>query len=107
MGLGSWFSGSPASSTAAPTRTTREECWARRDEFFACLDAKGISVPNGPEHKTKGGCEKEDAAYRGSCAASWVEYFNKRRVLQIRQDLMQKKAEEQLAESYKPIGGKL
>lgn len=77
MGLTSWFYSfysSPATA-AAPTRSTREECWNRRDTFFACLDKEGISVPNGPEHvarKGKAACVGENKAYEGSCAQSWV-----------------------------------
>ncbi|KAL8279560.1 hypothetical protein RQP46_008122 [Phenoliferia psychrophenolica] len=107
MGLTSWFSSSPAAPAGAPTRSSREECWKHRDAFFGCLDAKNIAVPHGPDHKANGGCEKEDKEYQGACAASWVDYFNKRRVLQLRQDLMQKKAAEQLAAPGGPIGGRL
>ena len=72
MGLTSWFSSTSAAPAGAPTRSTREECWKHRDAFFGCLDARNIGVPHGPEHKQQGGCEGEDKAYQGACAASWV-----------------------------------
>ncbi|KAK4699395.1 cytochrome c oxidase assembly factor 6, partial [Phenoliferia sp. Uapishka_3] len=107
MGVSSWLGGSTATAPPRLSRKEREECWKHRDNFFGCLDAKGISVPHGPDHKAKGGCEKEDGEYQKACAASWVDYFNKRRVLQLRQDLMEKKAAEQLAAPGGPIGGRL
>ncbi|GAA6047022.1 hypothetical protein JCM3770_004156 [Rhodotorula araucariae] len=92
-----WFSssaseGTPAAS-AAPDRSARAQCWAGRDAYFACLDKNGVQVPGQEDSK----CAKEDTEYRKVCAGSWVEYFNKRRVLQLRQDLMERKAAEQVA----------
>ncbi|GAA5968844.1 hypothetical protein JCM11641_000754 [Rhodosporidiobolus odoratus] len=99
-----WFSSSASTSStdastidstsAAPDRSARSQCWSSRDAYFACLDKNGVQVPGQEDGK----CKQEDGLYQGKCAASWVDYFNKRRVLQIRQDLMEKRAAEQVAE---------
>ncbi|GAA5849833.1 hypothetical protein JCM8547_000580 [Rhodosporidiobolus lusitaniae] len=103
-----WFSSSasPSASTAkeegaAPDRSARAQCWDSRDAYFACLDRNGVQVPGQEDGK----CKREDGEYRGKCAGSWVDYFNKRRVLQLRQDLMERKAAEQVA-SMGGVGAK-
>ncbi|BGP15742.1 hypothetical protein JCM10213_007963 [Rhodosporidiobolus nylandii] len=94
-----WFSPSSSSApvadtSAAPDRSARAQCWTARDVYFGCLDKNGVPVPGQEDGK----CKKEDGEYRGKCAASWVDYFNKRRVLQLRQDMMERRAAEQVAE---------
>ncbi|GAA5962354.1 hypothetical protein JCM21900_005093 [Sporobolomyces salmonicolor] len=93
-----WFSSASTSTSAAdgpaPDRSGRAQCWASRDAYFACLDKNGVQVPG----QEDGACKKEDEAYRGKCAGSWVDYFNKRRVLQLRQDLLERRAAEQRSE---------
>ncbi|KAI8147697.1 cytochrome c oxidase, subunit VIb [Fennellomyces sp. T-0311] len=70
-----------------PTRQERQKCWKLRDEYFACLDSVSIIDPtiveNDPQ-KAKD-CLEKKSKYEDGCMASWVEYFNKRRVLDIRQ----------------------
>ncbi|GAA5963533.1 hypothetical protein JCM3765_006271 [Sporobolomyces pararoseus] len=94
-----WFSSSSSSSSeptndsAAPSRSERKACWDSRDLYFGCLDKNSVSVPGQEGDK----CKKEDGEYRDKCAASWVDYFNKRRVLQLRQDMMERRAAEQQA----------
>ncbi|GAA5850908.1 hypothetical protein JCM3766R1_003998 [Sporobolomyces carnicolor] len=94
-----WFSSSSSpksdssNDSAAPSRSERKACWDSRDRYFGCLDKAGVSVP-GQEGDN---CKQEDGVYRDKCAASWVDYFNKRRVLQLRQDMMERKAAEQQA----------
>ncbi|GJN88953.1 hypothetical protein Rhopal_001924-T1 [Rhodotorula paludigena] len=93
-----WFSSSPSSPSsategAAPDRSARQQCWDGRDRYFACLDKNGVQVPGQEEGAT---CKAENDEYKGKCAGSWVDYFNKRRVLQLRQDLMERKAAEQV-----------
>ncbi|BGO99376.1 cytochrome c oxidase, subunit VIb [Rhodotorula toruloides] len=97
-----WFSSSSSSdsasnSGAAPDRSQRSQCWESRDAYFACLDKNGVQVP-GQEGEA---CKKENNEYKGKCAGSWVDYFNKRRVLQLRQDLMERRAAEQVASASK------
>ncbi|GAA6013492.1 hypothetical protein JCM11491_006099 [Sporobolomyces phaffii] len=88
----------PANDSAAPSRSERKACWDSRDLYFSCLDKQSVSVPGQEGDK----CAKEDGAYRDKCAASWVDYFNKRRVLQLRQDMMERRAAEQQADQAKP-----
>ncbi|GEM07585.1 cytochromec oxidase, subunit VIb [Rhodotorula toruloides] len=124
-----WFSSSlspdsASTSGSAPDRSQRSQCWESRDAYFACLDKNGVQVP-GQEGE---GCKTENDMYKGKCAGSWsrmlgmcpsradladlvvsfpssssfmrqVDYFNKRRVLQLRQDLMERRAAEQVAAS--------
>ncbi|KAK9898040.1 hypothetical protein P389DRAFT_210396 [Cystobasidium minutum MCA 4210] len=63
----------------APDRSARRACWDSRDEYFKCLDASGDSDSS---------CTKQKASFEKNCAASWVDYFIKRRQLQKRQDAM-------------------
>ncbi|GAA5830847.1 hypothetical protein JCM11251_001096 [Rhodosporidiobolus azoricus] len=94
-----WFSSSASSSATAPQegtapdRSARAQCWDSRDRYFGCLEKNGVQVPGQEEGK----CTQEDGDYRAKCAASWVDYFNKRRVLQLRQDMMERKAAEQVS----------
>ncbi|CED82650.1 Cytochrome c oxidase, subunit VIb/COX12 [Phaffia rhodozyma] len=71
---------SPSSSETPsfPNREARKLCWAARDEYYSCLDSKGAVAP-GSEGKA---CGKEKDAFEGSCVRSWIDYFNKRRVLE-------------------------
>lgn len=92
----------------APSRNDRKACWAARDEFFQCLNSNNVNVPPEYQPRGQGACAKQREAYEGACAKSWVsissarlhfaigselieirhyqvEYFNKRRVLEIRQ----------------------
>ncbi|CCM04213.1 uncharacterized protein FIBRA_06380 [Fibroporia radiculosa] len=59
------------------SRSDRQKCWDSRDAYFACLDEKGI-VKAGDEGNA---CASQVAAYEKNCAKSWIDYFNKRRVL--------------------------
>ncbi|OSC96320.1 hypothetical protein PYCCODRAFT_1379416 [Trametes coccinea BRFM310] len=73
-----WFSSSKSSETLDPTsRQDRQRCWDSRDAYFACLDANNIVKP-GDEGNA---CAETKKKYEQSCAKSWIDYFNKRRVL--------------------------
>ncbi|OBZ86815.1 Cytochrome c oxidase assembly factor 6 [Choanephora cucurbitarum] len=70
-----------------PTREERKRCWFVRDQYFGCLDKLNINDPTvvdkNPEKATE--CLSLKKGYEEGCMASWVEYFNKRRVLDLRQ----------------------
>ncbi|KAI8972074.1 cytochrome c oxidase, subunit VIb [Pilobolus umbonatus] len=70
-----------------PTRAERKQCWFLRDEYFKCLDKCDILDPTvvdtSPEKAPS--CLELKKQYEQGCMASWVEYFNKRRVLDRRQ----------------------
>ncbi|KAI9315546.1 cytochrome c oxidase, subunit VIb [Dichotomocladium elegans] len=74
-------------SAKPPTRTQRQQCWKLRDEYFACLDRLNIidpvAVEKNPDQAKD--CLGLKSKYEDGCLASWVEYFNKRRVLDVRQ----------------------
>ncbi|KAF4613453.1 hypothetical protein D9613_008134 [Agrocybe pediades] len=72
-----WFSSSKKDENAAPSREDRQKCWETRDAYFACLDRVGV-VKAGEEGSA---CSKEQKEYGKSCAQSWIEYFNQRRVI--------------------------
>ncbi|KAI8971856.1 cytochrome c oxidase, subunit VIb [Mycotypha africana] len=73
--------------TKPPSREERKRCWFLRDKYFGCLDKLNITDPTtvekNPEKATP--CLELKKAYEEGCIASWVEYFNKRRVLDLRQ----------------------
>lgn len=97
------------SSPAAPPaldRAGRKTCWQARDAFFQCLNLHNVPVPPeaGGTGKNIGVCLQERERYEQDCPKSWVsllvslcvrggllnsaikvDYFNKRRVLEIRQ----------------------
>ncbi|KAI0791183.1 cytochrome oxidase c subunit VIb-domain-containing protein [Abortiporus biennis] len=60
-----------------PLRHDRQKCWESRDAYFACLDATGVVKPGDEGSK----CKETKVVYEQNCAKSWVDYFNKRRVL--------------------------
>ncbi|SJX62405.1 uncharacterized protein SRS1_13252 [Sporisorium reilianum f. sp. reilianum] len=106
----------------APTRNERKACWSHRDSYFSCLTQKGVVVPPGTDMKDGRGpigkaakeeqeklekekkqtveearkqdpCLSQRQGYETNCARSWVDYFNKRRVLEERQKMMYQQAE--------------
>ncbi|UZJ53921.1 hypothetical protein CBS101457_003241 [Exobasidium rhododendri] len=109
-------SGSGSPEQQAPTRSSRQACWSGRDGYYACLTSKSIIVPPGTDmndgrgpvgkqsaeetakqaQKTKrlqedlasDPCLDSRREYEKHCARSWIDYFNKRRVLEERQRLM-------------------
>lgn len=93
---------------AALSREGRGRCWAARDAFFQCLNVAGQDAPPQGLRPGEGACAPERAAYEKECPASWVrweparrvneiarltrahaaaqvDYFNTRRMLEIRQ----------------------
>ncbi|KAI7886590.1 hypothetical protein K492DRAFT_203122 [Lichtheimia hyalospora FSU 10163] len=77
----------PSQESKPPTRQQRQQCWKVRDEYFACLDRLSIIDPTVVEKDPQKAKECLDCKklYEDTCLASWVEYFNKRRVLDERQ----------------------
>ncbi|KAI0064943.1 hypothetical protein BV25DRAFT_1822719 [Artomyces pyxidatus] len=65
----------------AASRQDRAKCWEARDAYFACLDASQVVVAGTEGSK----CAVENRAYQQNCAKSWIDYFNKRRVLAEKQ----------------------
>ncbi|KIM62748.1 hypothetical protein SCLCIDRAFT_118828 [Scleroderma citrinum Foug A] len=72
-----WFSRSKPEQASAATRQDRQKCWENRDLYFGCLDRAGV-LKAGDEGNV---CAKEKSRYEENCAKSWIDYFNKRRVL--------------------------
>ncbi|GAO49208.1 hypothetical protein SAICODRAFT_29708 [Saitoella complicata NRRL Y-17804] len=77
-----------------PMREQRKQCWGSRDAWFACLDKNNIINPIDEEVKAKKACPKEFKKFEDSCVHSWVEYFNKKRVLDFRKEQMLREAAE-------------
>ncbi|KAG1830536.1 cytochrome oxidase c subunit VIb-domain-containing protein [Suillus variegatus] len=77
----SWFSRSSSEQSPAATRHDRQKCWESRDQYFECLDSAGVLTAG--EEGTA--CTKSKFQYEKSCAKSWIDYFNKRRVLAEKQ----------------------
>ncbi|CEI96875.1 hypothetical protein G6F70_008260 [Rhizopus microsporus] len=85
------------SGSKPPSREERKRCWFLRDQYFQCLDRCNIrdpaTVEKTPEKAPE--CLELKKNYEEGCMASWVEYFNKRRVLDMRQKEYLKFSEEQ------------
>ncbi|KAI0346257.1 hypothetical protein BDW22DRAFT_1324092 [Trametopsis cervina] len=91
-----WFSSDKKEETPDPaSRQDRQKCWDSRDAYFACLDGAGV-VKAGDEGTA---CTASKVQYEKNCAKSWVEYFNKRRVLAEQQQgvLAQSRTQQQAA----------
>lgn len=72
-------------------RATRQKCWDARDSFFKCLDSNEIIDPT--TISTTSPCQSQKAAFKKDCVATWVDYFSKKRVLEIQRERMIKEAE--------------
>ncbi|KZT73580.1 hypothetical protein DAEQUDRAFT_721644 [Daedalea quercina L-15889] len=73
-----WFSNTKTPEKPDPaSRNDRQKCWDSRDAYFTCLDGANVVKP-GDESSV---CDGPKAAYERNCAKSWIDYFNKRRVL--------------------------
>ncbi|KAI6099823.1 cytochrome oxidase c subunit VIb-domain-containing protein [Pisolithus thermaeus] len=86
-----WFSSPRAEQASAATRNDRQRCWESRDLYFDCLDGAGV-LKAGEEGNI---CTKEKRAYETNCAKSWIDYFNKRRILAVQQKDMLAQAQSQ------------
>ncbi|EOQ99618.1 Cytochrome c oxidase subunit 6B-like protein [Wallemia ichthyophaga EXF-994] len=75
----------PSSKAKTLTREERQACWSARDKLFDCLG----STPTSDNEEIKRMCPREFKAYEGACAASWIDYFIKRRMLEMRQQATQ------------------
>ncbi|KIJ92230.1 hypothetical protein K443DRAFT_13752 [Laccaria amethystina LaAM-08-1] len=73
-----WFSSSSKTEEpGAPSREDRKKCWETRDAYFTCLNSVGVVKAGGEGNA----CGKEKKRYEDSCAKSWIDYFNQRRVI--------------------------
>ncbi|PIL32384.1 hypothetical protein GSI_05630 [Ganoderma sinense ZZ0214-1] len=72
-----WFGTKRSEAPDATSRQDRQKCWESRDAYFTCLDAAKVVKP-GDEGTT---CADTKGPYERNCAKSWIDYFNKRRVL--------------------------
>ncbi|KAI0788258.1 cytochrome oxidase c subunit VIb-domain-containing protein [Fomes fomentarius] len=73
-----WFGTRKSETPDATSRKDRQKCWESRDAYFACLDGANVVKPG-----DEGGsaCADVRNTYESNCAKSWIDYFNKRRVL--------------------------
>lgn len=86
-----WFSSSKPEQASAATRHDRQRCWESRDLYFDCLDGAGV-LKAGDEGDV---CAREKRSYEANCAKSWIDYFNKRRILAAQQKDMLAQAQTQ------------
>ncbi|PWN88627.1 hypothetical protein FA10DRAFT_232651 [Acaromyces ingoldii] len=119
-----------AAANQAPTRSSRRQCWESRDAYYACLSSHRIVVPPGTdmsdgrgmlgeaaaeEQRTKRDrledevkndpCASARGPYEENCAKSWIDYFNKRRVLEERQKLLYSQGAQPTTSSLPPSRG--
>ncbi|KAF2357148.1 Cytochrome c oxidase subunit VIb [Trinorchestia longiramus] len=55
---------------AFPNKEARYLCWGSRDKYFACLDEKNDVQA----------CSSLRSQFEESCPATWVKYFERRRL---------------------------
>ncbi|XP_044722144.1 cytochrome oxidase c subunit VIb domain-containing protein [Hirsutella rhossiliensis] len=68
------------SGAAIPTRAERQQCWAARDAYFACLDAHDILDATRDPAAARRACPRESDVFERDCAAAWVTHFKQWRV---------------------------
>lgn len=73
-------------------RASRTKCWEGRDDFFKCLDKHDIVDPIKDAPKANASCSTEKLSFEANCVATWVEYFSKKRVLEMQREAMIKEA---------------
>ena len=56
--------------TSVPLREARNQCYAAKDAYFACLDAASILTPG--HEVSKDGCLELKKTYEERCQKSWV-----------------------------------
>ncbi|KAF2157751.1 hypothetical protein K461DRAFT_290035 [Myriangium duriaei CBS 260.36] len=89
-----------------PDRSERALCWEARDAFFACLESNGIvdSIKN--DAQARQACAASLQRFEKDCAASWVTYFKKRRVMEHQREMTIRRLEKEGADvSLPPQGG--
>ncbi|BFZ56464.1 hypothetical protein PYCC9005_003510 [Savitreella phatthalungensis] len=70
-------------------RASRERCWQGRDKFFACLDKHGILDPlNKQKDAADASCALEKRQFEDGCVATWVDYFCKKRLMEMQREKM-------------------
>lgn len=74
-------------------RASRQRCWDGRDDFFKCLDSNNIIDPQKDEEKARAACGAQKVNFEANCVATWVDYFSKKRVLEIQRENMIKEAQ--------------
>lgn len=72
-------------------RVNRELCWSKRDLYFECLDKNGIVDPSKDTKKT---CNQEKKQFHGNCLETWFNYFNEKRVADLRKQQILKSPEQ-------------
>ncbi|OCF32898.1 hypothetical protein I317_00773 [Kwoniella heveanensis CBS 569] len=126
FGFGSSSSSSSSSSLAsgsadestierpAPTREERKACWGSRDLYFGCLDKNKVLQAGDEIQKDGKGNEKspvcggERELYERDCGKAWIDYFNKRRTLELRRlatiEAAEKSGNRDAAAAWKGVG---
>ncbi|KAJ3480006.1 hypothetical protein NLI96_g8662 [Meripilus lineatus] len=92
-----WFSSKKDPEPEPALRQDRQKCWESRDAYFACLDTSGV-LKAGDEGTA---CASAKGQYERNCAKSWVDYFNKRRILAEQQKGVLAQLANQSAETKK------
>ncbi|KAG4305396.1 hypothetical protein PORY_000952 [Pneumocystis oryctolagi] len=83
-----------------PTRSQRQHCWEARDVFFQCLDKNFITNHLSQDEKNRLICSSEEEAFKNNCAKSWVEYFEKKRIIDIQKNTFYEKLNKINEESF-------
>ncbi|WVO13391.1 hypothetical protein L204_101006 [Cryptococcus depauperatus] len=113
FGFGS--SQEPQLGNHAPTREERRQCWKSRDVYFGCLDKNNVLrvgdevQRNAKDGIIRGVCTSERESYEKSCVKAWVDYFNQRRLLELRRlatiNAAEKSGNKDAAEAWKSVPG--
>lgn len=97
-----WFSKSDneGSTSKAPTRSSRKQCWESRDSFFSCLDTINVINALDPKYEKdiKVNCKDQEEKFERDCATSWIKYFKEKRVVDFKREKFLKEMEEQNAQ---------
>lgn len=85
------------------TRESRKLCWESRDEYFDCLNKIDVISPLDPKNKSKikKNCSIQEKKFEDDCANSWISYFKEKRVTDYRNDLINKKMQQDQLDAQK------
>ncbi|KAI9708463.1 MAG: hypothetical protein M1820_003924 [Bogoriella megaspora] len=86
----------------APDRDQRAQCWEARDAYFRCLDRNNIVDSIKDKDQAAQACGSEGIAFEKNCASSWVTYFKKRRVVDVKKEATLKQLEAEGAQELAP-----
>lgn len=89
-----WWKGNSTDKTSDDmlNKQSRVQCWNTRDAYYNCLN--GNNIYTFPDSNDKYICNEQKIEYNKSCARTWIEYFNEKRVNEYKKKQFMQEIEE-------------